>query len=148
MSDQHSISDDTKVAMPIRNIISIVGAVAVSTWAYSGVIERLNRLETNYEVKAEAVELNSEFRINWPRGTMGALPADAEQDRSIQAINLELERIMEEVEENDDWIDQYKPPAAVQTAMDQVADLRIQVALLEAELRRVYGYVEELREEN
>ena len=140
------VSDDTKVAMPIRNIISIVGAVAVSTWAYSGVIERLNRLETSYEVKAEAVELNSEFRINWPRGTMGALPADAEQDRSIIAINLELERIMEEVEENDDWIDQYKPPAAVQTAMDQVADLRIQVALLEAELRRVYGYVEELRE--
>ena len=142
------VSDDTKVAMPIRNIISIVGAVAVSTWAYSGVIERLNGLETSYEVKAEAVELNSEFRINWPRGTMGALPADAEQDRSLQAINLELERIMEEVEENDDWIDQYKPPAAVQTAMDQVADLRIQVALLEAELRRVYGYVEELREEN
>ncbi len=141
------VSDDTKVAMPIRNIISIVGAVAVSTWAYSGVIERLNRLETNYEVKAEAVELNSEFRINWPRGTMGALPADAEQDRSIQAINLELTRIMEEVEENDDWIDDYKPPAEVQIAVDQVADLRIQVALLEAELRRVYGYVEELREE-
>ncbi len=141
------VSDDTKVAMPIRNIVSIVGAVAVSTWAYSGVIERLNRLETNYEVKAEAVELNSEFRINWPRGTMGALPADAEQDRSIQAINLELTRIMEEVEENDDWIDDYKPPEEVQIAVDQVADLRIQVALLEAELRRVYGYVEELRED-
>ena len=78
---------------------------------------------------------------------MGALPADAEQDRNIQAIHLELSRIMEEVEENDDWIDQYKPPAAVQTAMDQVAELRIQVALLEAELRRVYGYVEELRED-
>ena len=57
MEEHHSISDDTKVAMPLRNIISIVGAVAVSTWAYSGVIERLNRLETNYEVKAEAVEL-------------------------------------------------------------------------------------------
>ena len=140
------VSDDTKVAMPIRNIISIVGAVAVSTWAYSGVIERLNRLETNYEVKAEAVELNSEFRINWPRGTMGALPADAEQDRSIDAINLELARIMEEVEENDDWIDEFKPPADVQMAVDQVAELRIQVALLEAELRRMHGRIEELRE--
>ena len=48
-----SMSDDTKVAMPIRNIISIVGAVAISTWAYSGVIERLNRIETKLEVKEE-----------------------------------------------------------------------------------------------
>ena len=141
------VSDDTKVAMPIRNIVSIVGAVAVSTWAYSGVIERLNRLETNYEVKAEAVELNSEFRINWPRGTMGSLPADAEQDRSIQALNLDIERLREEVDKNYDWIDRFKPPAEVQDAVKQVRELHIQVALLKAELQRVYGYVEELREE-
>jgi hypothetical protein len=75
--DTNHISDDTKVSMPIRNIISIVGAVAVSTWAYSGVIERLNRIETTLEVKTEAIKLNSEFRINWPRGTMGSLPDDA-----------------------------------------------------------------------
>ena len=144
MSDQHSISDDTKVAMPIRNIISIVGAVAVSTWAYSGVIERLNRLETNYEVKAEAVELNSEFRINWPRGTMGALPADAEQDRSIQALNLDIERLREEVDKNYDWIDRFKPPAEVQDAVKQVSELRIQVALLRAEIARLERHVEEM----
>jgi hypothetical protein len=141
MSDQHSISDDTKVAMPIRNIISIVGAVAVSTWAYSGVIERLNRLETNYEVKAEAVELNSEFRINWPRGTMGALPADAEQDREIQALNLEIERLTEAVGKNYDWIDRFKPPADVQDAVMQVRELRVQVALLQAEIGRLEGHI-------
>ena len=135
------VSDDTKVAMPIRNIISIVGAVAVSTWAYSGVIERLNRLETNYEVKAEAVELNSEFRINWPRGTMGALPADAEQDREIAQLQLELERIMEEVEENDNWIDEFKPPADVQDAVEQVRELHIRVALLQAEMARLEGHI-------
>ena len=101
MTDQHSISDDTAVAMPIRNIISIIGAVAVSTWAYSGVIERLNRIETTLEVKAEAIQLNSEFRINWPRGTMGALPSDASQDREIAQLQVELDRVMEEVEEND-----------------------------------------------
>ena len=141
MSDQHSISDDTKVAMPIRNIISIVGAVAVSTWAYSGVIERLNRLETNYEVKAEAVELNSEFRINWPRGTMGALTADANQDREIQALNLDIERLREEVDKNYDWIDRFEPPAEVQDAVKQVRELRIQVALLRAEIARLEGHV-------
>jgi len=142
MSDQHSISDDTKVAMPIRNIISIVGAVAVSTWAYSGVIERLNRLETNYEVKAEAVELNSEFRINWPRGTMGALPADANQDREIQALNLDIERLREEVDKNYDWIDRFKPPAEVQDAVETVKELEIKLAVMQERLRVLTEKVE------
>ena len=142
MSDQHSISDDTKVAMPIRNIISIVGAVAVSTWAYSGVIERLNRLETNYEVKAEAVELNSEFRINWPRGTMGSLPADAKQDRSIQALNLDIERLREEVDKNYDWIDRFKPPADVQDAVETVKELEIKLAVMQERLRELTEKVE------
>jgi len=134
MSDQHSISDDTKVAMPIRNIISIVGAVAVSTWAYSGVIERLNRLETNYEVKAEAVGLNSEFRINWPRGTMGQLPADAEQNREIAQLQVEIERVMDEVEENDNWIDEFDPRTELQGTYDSVKDLEIRLAIIEDRL--------------
>ena len=142
MSDSHSISDDTKVAMPIRNIISIVGAVAVSTWAYSGVIERLNRLETNYEVKAEAVELNSEFRINWPRGTMGALPADAEQDREIQALNLEIERLREAVDKNYDWIDRFEPPSDVQDAVEAVKELEIKLAVMQERLRVLTTKVE------
>ena len=136
------VSDDTKVAMPIRNIVSIVGAVAVSTWAYSGVIERLNGLETNYEVKAEAVELNSEFRINWPRGTMGALPADANQDREIQALNLEIERLTEAVGKNYDWIDRFQPPADVQNAVKAVKELEIKLAVIQERLRVLTEKVE------
>ena len=132
MSDDIAkMSDDTQVAMPIRNIISIVGAVAVSTWAYSGVIERLNRLETTQEVKSEAIELNSEFRINWPRGTMGALPDDAEQNREIQALQLEIERIMEEVEENDTWIDNFQPPREVRETVEEVEEIRVQLAIMQ-----------------
>ncbi len=138
------VSDDTKVAMPIRNILSIVGAVAVSTWAYSGVIERLNRIETRQEVRAETIELNSEFRINWPRGTMGALPADAEQNREIQALQLEIERIMEEVEENDAWIDDFEPPKEVQENIDDVDEMKIQIALMRAELTRLENHIFEL----
>ena len=138
------VSDDTKVAMPIRNIISIVGAVAVSTWAYSGVIERLNRIETNQEVREEAIELNSEFRINWPRGTMGSLPDDAEQNREIQALQLEIERIMEEVEENDNWIDNFEPPKEVLENIDDVDEMKIQVALMRAELERLQNHIFEL----
>ena len=135
MADQHSISDDTAVAMPIRNIISIIGAVAVSTWAYSGVIERLNRIETTLEVKAEAIELNSEFRINWPRGTMGALPSDASQDREIAQLQVELERVMEEVEENDSWIDEFDPRTEIQGTYDSVKDIEIRLAILESQLK-------------
>ncbi len=138
------VSDDTKVAMPIRNIISIVGAVAVSTWAYSGVIERLNRIETNQEVREEAIELNSEFRINWPRGTMGSLPDDATQNREIQALQLEIERIMEEVEENDNWIDAFEPPKEVQDTIDDVDEMKIQVAIMRAELERLQNHIFEL----
>ena len=134
--DTNHISDDTKVAMPIRNIISIVGAVAVSTWAYSGVIERLNRIETNQEVRKEAIELNSEFRINWPRGTMGSLPDDAEQNREIQALQLEIERIMEEVEENDNWIDEFEPPKDVQDTIIRVRELELKIVELETIVKK------------
>jgi hypothetical protein len=131
-----SVSDDTKVAMPVRNMISIVGAVAVSTWAYSGVIERLNRIETNQEVRAESIKLNSDFRINWPRGTMGSLPDDAEQNREIQALQLEIERIMKEVEENDTWIDEFEPPKDVQDTIIRVRELELKIVELETIVKK------------
>ena len=134
--------------MPIRNIISIVGAVAVSTWAYSGVIERLNRIETQQEVKTEAIELNSEFRINWPRGTMGSLPSDASQDREIQALQLEIERIMEEVEENDTWIDEFEPPPSVQESVETVRALELQIVVMQHELEMLRNNVNEMRRDN
>ncbi len=131
-----SVSDDTKVAMPVRNMISIVGAVAVSTWAYSGVIERLNRIETNQEVRAESIKLNSDFRINWPRGTMGSLPDDAEQNREIQALQLEIERIMKEVEENDTWIDEFEPPKDVLDTIIRVRELELKIVELETIVKK------------
>jgi len=142
------VSDDTKVAMPIRNIISIVGAVAVSTWAYSGVIERLNRIETQQEVKTEAIELNSEFRINWPRGTMGSLPSDASQDREIAQLQVELDRVMEEVEENDTWIDEFEPPTAVQESVETVRELELQIVVMQHELELLRDYVNEMNRNN
>ncbi len=139
-----SMSDDTQVAMPIRNILSIIGAVAVSTWAYSGVIERLNRIETKLEVKEEAIGLNSEFRINWPRGTMGSLPADAEQDREIQSLQLEIARVMEEVEENDAWIDDFEPPDEVQETVNTVGEMEIQMVVMQNEIDRLRDHVNEM----
>ena len=135
MSDNiQKMSDDTQVAMPIRNIISIVAGVAVATWAYSGVIERLNRLETTNAITATEIDANSEFRIKWPRGEMGSLPADSRQDMLIESMQRELEAMLEEIEENDSWIDDFKPPEDVQNAVSDVRELQIRMRLMEAQL--------------
>ena len=92
------ISDDTQVAMPLRNILSIIAGVAIATWAYFGIIERLNSIETEQTLMMADLEKNTEFRIKWPRGEMGALPADAEQFMLIEHIAGELEKLSENIE--------------------------------------------------
>ena len=92
------VNENTEVAMPIRNILSIVAGVAISTWAYFGIIERLNNLETEQTLMSSDLEKNTEFRIKWPRGEMGALPADAEQFMLIEHLAGELEKLTIEIE--------------------------------------------------
>ena len=87
------ISDNTSVAMPMRNLISIVIAVAVGVWAYFGVIERINKLETNKQLMSSDLEKNTEFRIKWPRGEMGSLPADSEQFMLIEDLYKSVEKL-------------------------------------------------------
>ena len=94
MSKRLDISDNTAISMPVRNMLAIIGAVAVGVWAYFGVLERITMLETkaqlaekdlNAHVERLEADLtkNTEFRIKWPRGEMGALPADGEQFLSL-----------------------------------------------------------------
>ena len=71
MSDAIDVSDRTKFAMPIRNLISLIASVAVGVWAYFGIIERLNRIETNNILMQADLVKNTEFRIKWPRGDLG-----------------------------------------------------------------------------
>jgi len=92
------ISDETNVAMPIRNMISIIVAVAVATWAYFGIIERLNKVEVDITLMSDDVEKNTEFRIKWPRGEMGSLPADAEQFMLIEHLAGQLEKLSQNIE--------------------------------------------------
>lgn len=93
------ISDNTEVALPLRNILSMVVAASVATWAYFGIIERLNQIETNITMMKSDLEHNTEFRIKWPRGEMGSLPADSEQFMLIEHIASELEKLTTEIEE-------------------------------------------------
>ena len=93
------ISENTEVALPLRNILSMVAAASVATWAYFGIIERLNQIETSITMMKSDLEHNTEFRIKWPRGEMGSLPADSEQFMLIEHIASELEKQTTEIEE-------------------------------------------------
>ncbi|NDB79902.1 hypothetical protein EB155_08540 [archaeon] len=93
------ISENTGVEMPIRNLVSIIIAVAVGVWAYFGIIERLNKVETELIIINTDLEKNTEFRIKWPRGEMGSLPADAEQFMLIEHIAGQLEKLTKNIEE-------------------------------------------------
>ena len=107
--DRMDVSDNTAVSMPIRNMLAIIGAVGVGVWSYFGIIERLNRLETNttllekdlnqaVEMVSADMEKNTEFRIKWPRGEMGSLPADSEQFMLIEHIAGQVEQIQKSME--------------------------------------------------
>ncbi len=98
MSDAIDVSDKTKFAMPIRNLISLIASVAVGVWAYFGIIERLNRIETNNILMQADLIKNTEFRIKWPRGDLGSLPADAEQFMLIEHLSGEFDKLLSNIE--------------------------------------------------
>ena len=94
------VSSDTGVSMPIKNLISIVGAVAVGVWAYFGVIERINTLETDNHLIKKDLDKAVEFSIKWPRGELGSLPADSEQFLLIESLLTDVEDIQTEIKES------------------------------------------------
>ena len=87
------VSENTNIQLPLRNLISIIIAVAIAVWAYFGIIERLNTIETNGKLMITDVDENTEFRIKWPRGELGTLPADAEQYLLIENALVEIEKL-------------------------------------------------------
>ena len=104
------ISDQTSISMPMRNLLSIMAAVAIGVWAYFGVTERITMLETKSQLAEkdvnQAVERleseqtkNSEFRIKWPRGELGSPPADSEQFMLIEHIAGQVEKIQNRMED-------------------------------------------------
>ena len=92
------VSDKTAISMPMRNLLSILAAVGIGVYAYFGIQERLNNVETrNILMEADLIK-NTEFRIGWPRGTMGSLPADSEQFMLIEYMSTQLEKMQKQVE--------------------------------------------------
>ena len=131
------ISDQTAISMPMKNLMSIVAAVAVGVWAYFGVLERITMLETkstlaekdlNQAVKTIGADLekNTEFRIKWPRGEMGTLPADSEQYMLIEDIYGSVEKIEKQ--------------------LDSMMDNKINIQFLQKQVEKMLSDIEKLKD--
>ena len=137
MANRLDVSDQTAISMPMRNLLSIIAAVAVGVWAYFGVLERITILETNSQLASkdlnshvERIEnelvKNTEFRIKWPRGEMGTLPADSEQYMLIEDIYGTLEK--------------------VEKQLDNMMDNKINIEFLQKQVEKMMIDIEELKD--
>ena len=131
------ISDQTAISMPMKNLIAIVAAVAVGVWAYFGVIERLNKLETNTvlldkDMVAEderlhnEVKQNTEFRIKYPRGELGQSSQDIEQFMLIEDLYTTVERL--------------------QKHLDSMANNKINIEFLNKQMEKAQESIEKLKD--
>ena len=131
------ISDSTAISMPMKNLIAIVAAVSMGVWAYFGVLERITMLETtsklaekdlNQHVERLEADLtkNTEFRIKWPRGEMGTLPADSEQYMLIEDIYGSVEKIEKQ--------------------LDSMMDNKINIQFLQKQVEKMLSDIEKLKD--
>ena len=131
------ISDSTAISMPMKNLIAIVAAVSMGVWAYFGVLERITMLETtsklaekdlNQHVERLEADLtkNTEFRIKWPRGEMGTLPADSEQYMLIEDIYGSVEKIEKQ--------------------LDSMMDNKINIQFLQKQVEKMLNDIEKLKD--
>ena len=92
------ISDEAKVQMPMKTVVSLITMVAIGTWAYFGIIETQNKLSTQVELMSKDLTENTEFRIKWPRGQLGSLPADSEQFMMIEDLYKTVDKLNAHIE--------------------------------------------------
>ena len=88
-----NISESAAVQMPMKTVASLITMVALGTWAFFGVQEKLNQHSTKLEIMEKDLVLNTEFRIKWPRGLLGSLPADSEQFMLIEELYKQVDKI-------------------------------------------------------
>ena len=93
------ISEEAAVQMPMKTVASLIAMVAIGTWAYFGIIETQNKIQTTVELMSKDLTENTEFRIKWPRGQLGSLPADSEQFMMIEDLYKTTDKINKHVED-------------------------------------------------
>ena len=93
------ISEEASVQMPMKTVASLIALVAIGTWAYFGIIETQNKINTKIEIFEKDLDMNTEFRIKWPRGQAGSLPADQEQFMMIEDLYKSVDRLQKAIED-------------------------------------------------
>ena len=136
------MSDDSIIAIPLRNLLAIIFSVAVAVVGYFEVTNRISMSERHISLMEQELKMNSAFRIGWPLGEFGALPTDAEQNRELLAIKDRIEMMWEEIEENDNWIDEFEPPKEVQETVDRSMQLEIQLAYMKIRVEHLEDLME------
>jgi len=120
------ISDEARVQMPMKTVASLIALVAIGTWAFFGIQEKLNQHSTKLEIMGKDSELNTEFRIKWPRGLLGSLPADSEQFMLIEEL--------------------YKQMDKLQTRVDGMLHNEVNIAALNKAVEKLQSDVEKLKD--
>ena len=98
MSKPLKISEEAAVQMPMKTVASLIAMVAIGTWAYFGIIETQNKIQTTVELMSKDLTENTEFRIKWPRGQLRSLPADSEQFMMIEDLYKTTDKLNKHIE--------------------------------------------------
>ena len=122
------ISEEAAVQMPMKTVASLICMVAIGTWAYFGIIETQNKLSTEVELMSKDLTENTEFRIKWPRGQLGSLPADSEQFMMIE--------------------DLYKSVDKLNTHIENMALNKVNIEFLRKQMDKVLEDIEKLKDAN
>tara|TARA_Y100001938_G_C7920346_1_gene344163 strand:+ start:146 stop:568 length:423 start_codon:yes stop_codon:yes gene_type:complete len=122
------ISESAAVQMPMKTVASLIAIIAIGTWAYFGIHEKLNQHSTRLELMEKDLEENTEFRIKWPRGEMGSLPADSEQFMMLE--------------------DLYKTTDKINKHIDSMMNNRINIEFLQKQMDKVLSDIEALKDKN
>tara|TARA_Y100001963_G_scaffold27406_1_gene37335 strand:- start:140 stop:568 length:429 start_codon:yes stop_codon:yes gene_type:complete len=123
-----NISDEAKVQMPMKTVVSLITMVAIGTWAYFGIIETQNKIQTTVELMSKDLTENTEFRIKWPRGQLGSLPADSEQFMMIE--------------------DLYKTTDKINKHVEDMALNKVNIQFLRTQMDKVLEDIEKLKDQN
>ena len=122
------ISEEAAVQMPMKTVASLIAMVAIGTWAYFGIIETQNKLSTQVELMSKDLTENTDFRIKWPRGQLGSLPADSEQFMMIE--------------------DLYKSTDKLNAHIENMALNKVNIEFLRKQMDKVLEDIEELKDAN
>ena len=122
------ISEEAAVQMPMKTVASLIAMVAIGTWAYFGINESLNKHATQLELMEKDLEMNSEFRIKWPRGLLGSLPADSEQFMMLE--------------------DLYKTTARINKQIENMMHNKVNIDFLTKQMEKALEDIEELKDAN